>query len=74
MYYMVVVRNESKSGRAFICRSKAKLSVFTGIKESILVYQFERAKKRYYEHINPWVEIWVVDKIEKQNRTGRGLK
>ena len=71
MYYVARIRDGSKSGWVLICKSKSVLSELTGISESVLRYQFERAKNVYYEHESPWVEVWVVESITKQKRIGR---
>ena len=73
MYYVGKIKDGSKSGRVLICKSKSVLSELTGIPESVLRYQFERAGNIYYEHDSPWVEIWLIDKITKQKRTGREM-
>lgn len=65
MIYVAIIRTDSKPGRVFLCTTVTALSGATGIKEGILRYHFGKLKKDYYEHSNPWVEIFVTDEITK---------
>lgn len=68
MVYAAIIRGKSKPGRAIVCTSMTELSNQTGIDEGIFRYQFGKCKRDYYEHNDPWVEIYVTDEVIKQSR------
>ena len=68
MIYFAVLRSDNKEGTAFACTSVTKLAEITGIKESILRYNFRERGRSYYEQVNPWIEVWVVPSLYKIER------
>ena len=68
MIYVAIIRGEDKPGRVELCTSQKALSDLTGIPLSTLGYHFGRKKKDYYEHMSPWIEIFVADRVTRQKR------
>ena len=68
MIYVAIIRGDKKSGRVELCTSQKRLSEVTGIPVSVFSYQFGRKKRDYYEHLDPWVEVFVTDKVHRVSR------
>lgn len=68
MIYVAIIRSEEKPGRVELATSMTKLSEITGIRLGTLRYQFGKKKRVYYEHHNPWIEVFVADRVTRQKR------
>ena len=67
-YYIGIVHQGGEEDRRIISTSLRAVSKFTGVSERKLSYRFTDLGKSHYMQLDPWVSVWMVDGITKQER------